>query len=251
MTIQGSICIYGKSGVGKTLDAHHAFAAMFKRDGLLPLTIVTERGATDSVVSNLGFSPAEIHAFDVDAPHLEAQRAIAQAHKLVVAGQHRAVILDTGTSLCDRIFAQVSREVRDDGRRLYPKVTTLFSDVLLRFLSIPAWVCVIFHEAPHKVTEGMVQKGGPRVPHAGLTEKVCSLFSLVLRASRVMLPGDMEASRCYECDQLSPTYLMKDRYGAASKVQPLDLRPILWRIAMGDQPVPAFPAKPIRTQDQP
>jgi hypothetical protein len=240
-----TLLIYGATGVGKTLDVHHAFAA-FK-----PLTIVTERGALDSVVANLGVKqPAMIELNDTADPYSSSRRCIDMANKAIAQNGHQAVIMDTGSALAERLFVKVARDVSYDGRRLYPRVEAEFVDITLRLLDLPAWVVMICHESPFKTTERGAVRGGPKLPSGGMIEQVCGMFSIVLRAVKGLRPGSTQVERLYLCDQMNQQFIMKDRFGAAQKSQPLDLRPILWRIIAGDQALPPFPAKPIRVQDE-
>lgn len=237
----GTILVYGATGVGKTLDVHHAF-------GKDTLTIVTERGALDCVEAHLGREPDTLTLFDTVNPYNSAIKTIEAAERACAQKRYKAVILDTGTALAERFFVRVSGQVDHDGRRLYPRVTSHFNDIILRLLNLPAWVVMICHEVAPKDQGGFII-GGPKLPGRDLVRSVPSMFSLVLRAVKGPMPGAVGNVRHYRCDQMDAQYIMKDRYGAAKRYQDLDLRPILWRIVRPGVDEPVWPPKPIRTQE--
>jgi hypothetical protein len=197
---------------------------------------------------NLGFAPDAVNMIELQRPFAHALETIrGPVTRAVQSGKYHAVVMDTGDVLCDRIFGELNQKFKGDGRKVYPTTTSRFIEVMDNLLLLPVWVIVICHEQAPKETERGFRRGGPKLPGSDLIEAVPGMFSLTLRATFAPMPGVQGRQRVYYVNETSPEWVTKDRFSACKKGnQPMDLRPICWRIIHRDEPVPEFPPKQIR-----
>lgn len=225
--VNGTICVYGRTKVGKTSDVLNLFRDAF--------VIVTERGALAPVTHQFGFTPTHVEMLAPSDPYLEMVQIIEQSVvPALVSGKHSAVFLDSGTALSAMIFKHLDRKLKSDGRKVYPTHDQQLKDILLRLLALPVWIIVSFHEAEPSATDTAFVRGGPKTfGSKRLVEDIGGMFRLVLR-------GVVEnGQRAYHCDSLSPQWVQGDAYGVTAKRQPLDLRPLVWRLLRPGEAVPA------------
>lgn len=236
MGTRASVLVYGRTKIGKTTDVCYATRR------LSPFVIATEPGALDPVEANFGFRPASIELVTPVNPQLEMIQLLAGPARQAVAAGARVLIWDSMTSFCVRLFSHLMA-VHKDGRRVYSLMRPMVADLVTSFLSIPALVhvAIAHEELPHDGEYGMA-RGGPKLEDRRLTEAIPGLFRLVLRATA------SGTKRTYECDGMNPLWVMGDGYGSAFPSQPMDLRPILWRVLNPAIPVPqeAYALKPYR-----
>jgi len=193
----GSVCIYGRTKIGKTSDVLNMFQDAY--------VICTEAEALAPVTHQFGFTPAHTELLESNDPYTDMLNVIEHnVRPAVASGAHTAVVMDSGTAFGSRL---------------------------------PVWVVVIFHEQEPKASESRFVRGGPRTGgSASLVEDIGGMFRLVMRGAAVQGPGGIQ--RAYMCDSLSPQWVQGDAYGATSKQQPMDLRPIVWRIVRPDEVMP-------------
>jgi len=226
----GSVCIYGRTKIGKTSDVLNMFQDAY--------VICTEAEALAPVTHQFGFTPAHTELLDSNDPYTDMLNVIEHnVRPAIASGAHTAVVMDSGTAFGSRLFKHLDRKFRSDGRKVYPKFDHQFRDVMTQLLTLPVWVVVIFHEQEPKASESRFVRGGPRTGgSASLVEDIGGMFRLVMRGAAVQGPGGIQ--RAYMCDSLSPQWVQGDAYGATSKQQPMDLRPIVWRIVRPDEVMP-------------
>lgn len=237
MGVRASILVYGRTKIGKTTDVCYAVR------NLDPYVIVTEPGALDPVEANFGFRPAGVELIAPAQPQIEFLRVLMNEARKAVASGARALVWDSMTAFSVRLFSAMMAQHRD-GRRVYGLMRPAVADLVTSYLSIPALVHVaIAHEEPPHETEWGMTRGGPKLEDRRLTEAIPGLFRLVLRAT------SDGRERYYDCNGLDGAWVMGDGYGAAALRQPMDLRPILWRVVNGDRPMPesVTAPKPYRT----
>jgi hypothetical protein len=231
--MKATILVVGRTKVGKTTDAFFAF-------GKRAFGFVTERGALDPVQANFGWTPDHVELLPCPDPYKAAMDLLTgPVTRAAQSGEHSAVILDSITALADRILLRNMHRFNGDGRKVYPQTDMQVKSFLDVLLALPTWVVGIAHEAHPKSGEDYFVRGGPKLPGRELVESVPGMFRMVLRA---VVASNSE--RRYLCDSLDQQWVMGDGYGAAEKSQPMDLRPILWRIMRGDTPVPAELLRP-------
>jgi len=228
----GTILIYGRTGIGKTLDAFHCFERAWG--------IVTERGALDSVSANLGREPKHFELIAPDDPYRAMLDTInKQITPRVQTGEITSLILDSGTAWAEGLLMTAVSKA-GDSRQGYTKFATQLRRTMDKLLALPIWIVTLWHEEESESTSDGFFRGGPACGWRKLRQPIAGKFSAVYRAAVV------NGKRVYQCDGTDAMWIQKCRYGAAAKEQPLDLRPILWRIMAGDKPMPEFAPKPIR-----
>jgi hypothetical protein len=232
-----TILIYGKTKVGKTLDAAYTFG----KNGYF---LLSEPDGLASVEACLGFMPEHYELTNLANPYAEVTQHLQKVLlPLIKKGQVKCVIFDTGSEFADRLLSVELDNVGADARRAYPQVYRKFTSVIRTILLSGAWVVMLCHQ---KIADPDNDRmGGPLLP-GRLVESIPSQFSLILRASVKNTPAGRQ--RVYYCDPLDPEFLMGDRYGVAFEEQPMELRAIMWRIAHPGEDTPAveLAGKPIR-----
>ena len=232
-----SVLVYGRPKIGKTVDVHFA-------TGGKALTILAEPGGLDSVGPLLGKEPEHVLLTDLSQPHAEAQRVLVKVAKGIVEKRWRSVIFDSFTAFAERVL-MAHLESAKDGRLAYGRMERDVVDIVQRFLYLPnAWVFGIFHEQPGRMDERGATRGGPMVPGRFFHEQMVGMFSLVLRAYS---DGNQ---RLYSCDPLSNAWATGDRFGVTTRVQPMDLRPLLWKVVKPGEPIPDFPEKKVEETEK-
>jgi len=233
----GTVCIYGRTKIGKTSDALYTF-----RDAIV---LVTERDGLAPITHQFGFTPAHINLIAPKDPYAEAVNAIEQViAPAIERGEHSTVVLDSGTALSEAIFRRLDAVLKSDGRKVYPTHDRQFKDILVRLLSLPCWVIATFHEQDPVASDTAYTRGGPKTfGSKRLTEDIGGLFRLVLRAVA------QDGKRYYLCDSTSSQWVQGDAYGVASAKQAMNLRPLAWRLLRPGEPVPEalLTPKPFRT----
>lgn len=238
----GSILIYGEAKVGKTLDACFAFQnslvllaepgglnsvyVQFKCAGI-PLPNTKESGLTAVTLKNLVNPMQEIIEILNNPGFMNGKRA---------------VIIDTGTELADRIVAAVAASNPSNKfapyQQVYSQISTLVRVLLVREI----WLVMLCHEKPTFYDDsGKKQKGCALFPGSALPAKMPGMFSTIIRATM-----KEDGSRVYQCDPKDSDWKTGDRFHACLPEQDLDLRPILWRMIHPDRPVPTMKPKPIK-----
>ncbi len=230
---RASVLIYGRTKIGKTTDACYATRK-------LPVFVLeTEPDALEPVVANFGFKPPSYTLVTPANPLIDMQQALLGPVTDAVLRQGAQVLIwDSLTAFCVRLFNTMMMQLKD-GRRVYSLIRPAVLDLVSTFLSIPAAIHIATaHEVSPKENDYGMQRGGPKLEDRVLTEAVPGLFRLVMRA-------DVDSKkRIYRCNGLDPLWVMGDGYGATLDKQPMDLRPILWRIMYGDAPIPAALLEP-------
>lgn len=233
-TDKGTIAIYGRTKIGKTVDANRCFQKA--------LVVETERGATNSVRAFLRRDVLRVKAFSIDEPEEEINRVITSVLPEAIAKHGvTAVILDTGSELADRIFVVEAKRCGNNGMVLYPRVGSVFKTILRKILALDVWVVAIFHEREPGSIQGRFSRGGPKLP-GRLVEDAPGLFDMILHATLTSgavsdnLDGATGRRRVYRCDPLDAEWVSGDRYNAALDEQPMDLRPIMFRAIRGTEP---------------
>jgi hypothetical protein len=232
-----TVLIYGKTKCGKTLDVAWTFGENgywlnYEPDGLA------------SVESNLGFVPPYHELVSLTNPYGETLEHLTKVVlPQVKQGKIKCVIMDTGSEFADRLLSVELGVVGQDARRTYPLVYQKFATIMRTALQSGAWFVMICHQK--LADQENDRMGGPLLP-GRLVESVPSQFSLILRAAIKDTPKGRE--RVYFCDPEDPYFLMGDRYGAAYIEQPMELKPIMWRVANPDGITPdeLLKGKPIR-----
>lgn len=230
----GTICIYGRTKIGKTLDVNRCFHKS--------LVLQAERGAITSVEANLGRVPLHIDCFDVDNPIEEMEQVIRQ-RVLPAIKKHglSCVIFDTLSDWADRVFYQLDVELKHHGMQVYPRVGGEVRRMVRLLLQHNVWVVCICHEAAPKDLGGF-QRGGPKLP-GKLVEDTPGLFDLIMRATITTDAGSMDGAsggvkRVYQCDGLDSRWVSGDRYSVTKAEQPMDIRPLMYRILNNHQEPP-------------
>ena len=233
-----TILIYGNTKVGKTLDACHTF-----KKGIV---LLAEPDGLASVVSNLGYEPKHIPLTNLDEPEVELVQAVETVRPMMMDGRCSCVILDTGTELGNRLLSSFRRRFPKNGFGAFGFVQDTIQDLIRRLQTTPAAFVMLCHESSPTIKDGIKYLGGPLLPSKPLTQTVPTMFSVLLRARIHDRFG-----RVYECTKDPCDWQMGDRYGATANLQPLDLRPIMFRIMFPGQDVPEFPPKNIRIVPEP
>lgn len=240
---RGSVLIYGPTKIGKTLDACHAFRTKSKR----PFVLLAEPDGLASVESNLGWMPDHYELKDLQNPFVEAMKAIdTRVVPAIKSKRYSCVVIDTGSEMASRFLDAHAEYKTDNPLKLYPIVTRQFRLIVRKVLTAGLWCCMICHEQEPRDNElSGFRRGGPALP-GNLVEGVPSMFSLILRAGLEVSSDGESFDRVYRCNPLSPRWVMGDRYSVAKGEQPMDLRPLIFRMLNPGLQVPAFPPKPIR-----
>lgn len=222
----GTVCIYGRTKIGKTSDALYTF-----RDAIV---LVTERDALAPVTHQFGFTPPHVDLIDPVDPYVEAVQAIQQViTPAVESGNYPAVVLDSATALSASIFRHLDVKFKSDGRKLYPTHDAQLKDILMRLLVLPCWVIVTFHERGPVADDTSYTRGGPKTSGSKrLVEDIGGMFRLVLRA---VVENN---KRYYLCDSASSQWVQGDAYGVTALKQEMNLRPLVWRLLRPGEPVP-------------
>jgi len=241
---KGSVLVYGPTKIGKTLDSCHAFKTKSKQ----PFVLLSEPDGLSSITSNLGWEPDHHELKDLRNPFIEANKVLdSRVIPAIKAKRYSAVIIDTGSELASRFLDAHAEYKTDNPLKLYPIVARQFRMIVRKVLTGGLWCCMICHEQEPRDNElSGFRRGGPKLP-GSLVEDVPSMFSLILRAGIQVSDAGETFDRVYRCDPLSPRWVMGDRYSVATEEQPMDLRPLIFKILNPRAPVPKFPPKPIRT----
>ena len=206
----GLIVTYGKSGVGKTLDACRCF-----RSGLV---LLTDRDGLRAVQTLDKRTPRHVRLEDREHPLEEVRKVLSHTVRpLVEAGQVRALIVSTATELAERILGQAMQKNRDP-RQAFTQMYRDFMRLVDEMLEFDVWVLFECAEATPVEEAYRVRPGGPKMPGKQIAEDLFSRASITLRAVY-----DGAGQRAYCCVPSDPLWLMKDRYNVCEPEQPMDL----------------------------
>jgi hypothetical protein len=233
-----TILIYGGSKVGKTLDVCHTLRKS--------VVLLAEPDGLASVTMHLGFTPPHIELTNLNEPEVELFNAINVLKPKMLSGDCSSVILDTGTELANRMLASYRKRWPKNGFGAFGFVQDVLQGAIRELQTTPAAFIMLCHEKEPIMKDGIFYKGGPLMPTSALTKTIPSMFSLIMHA-RI----DKRWGRVYDCNKGETNWQVGDRYGATANLQPLDLRPIMWRIVRPGEPMPDFPEKPIRVVEEP
>jgi len=236
-----SIAIYGPPKIGKTLDVAATFSRAF--------FLLADPGGLTSVKAHLGYTPPHVELINLDDPFGEIMRAIDQQVVLdIKAGKHTAIVIDTMSELADRILNVEDRLSKGNARQSYPKTAQKIKAITRKLLMFPIWFVGIFHEQEPIADESGYIKGSLALPGSKLPFAIAGMFSTVIHA--VAMPGMTDSGRVYTCNSVDPHWVSGDRTGACMTRQDMDLRPIVWRMTHGEEPMPEWQPKVKATKEQ-
>ena len=202
-------CVYGPSGVGKTVDTGYSFPnALF----------LAAPGGLQSIRSVCGFVPES-------EPAETLGDVLAVLQRLKKTGSHRTVVVDDFSFTAQRTLASLESQ-KLSGWRLWGKLKDL--GLALRDESRFCGVNVVlscWEQAPKTKPDGSRLRGGPQLP-LNLPDQIPAMCDVVLRA--VHEPGRKPWPTAYTCSS-NPEYITKDRYHVASRLgsAPMNLGEIL------------------------
>jgi hypothetical protein len=198
------VCIYGPSGVGKTLSTCHAFPNALA---------IAAPNALVSARTMLGYAPASVYR-----PVLDDVTKLIKAE----SGHYDAIIIDDFSFLAEQTFAVL--EKRHTGFRLFGALRDSILDFrdAARFAGCHVAV-TCWEQPPNTKPSGERVRGGPMLT-GRLPEQLPAMCDLVLRCAfdpaRKPWPG------VYRCGG-DPNYVMKDRFNVVSDPAPMNLGEIL------------------------
>lgn len=228
-----TILIYGDTKVGKTLDSANAL-----RKGIF---LLSEPDGLASAKAHLGFVPDNIELTNLDAPEVELQKSLNHLEPLIKAGKYSSIILDTGSELADRLLASYRQRFPKNGYKAFGFVQDQIKYTIRRIQTMGANFVMLCHESPPMLKDGIFCRGGPLMPSKQLVQSIPPMFSIIMHA--YIHP---KFGRVYDCNRRETQWQLGDRYGATADLQPLDLRPIVFRAMFPGKEVPDFPTKTIR-----
>jgi len=202
----------------------------------------TEPGGLIPVARAIGYTPPlVITLFDDVNPRAELMRARDQAVELVKEKKVTSIVLDTGSEIADRMVQAASKRYTNK-MQVYGEIYVEFNDIIRTFVALTEtyglWFICICHDIGPVVDEKTRQRlrGGPLLPGTKLPRAIPPKFDMVLRAA---VHDDLtERRRVYLCDPMDPDYIMKDRFGVAGDIQPMELKPLIFKILHPNDPVP-------------
>ena len=158
------VCVYGRSGIGKTTDTGYSFPG-----GLF----LAAPGALKPLPALCGYEPAQMPVETID----DATRAISAAAK---QGDYDAIIVDDFSFLAEQTMA--AYEKRYTGFRLFGALR----DSVLSFRNAARYagfhvVTTCWEKAPKLRDDGTRLRGGPALT-GRLPEQLPAMCDLVLRA---------------------------------------------------------------------
>ena len=159
---------YGRSGVGKTLDAGYSFPR-----GLF----LAAPGACKPIPAVCGYNPAVINTVTtID----DATKMIEKVSQMNGSGQHDAVIVDDFSFLAEQTMQSFER--RYTGFKLFGALR----DSVLRFRAAARYagchvLITCWERGPRMRDDGIRQRGGPELT-GKLPEQLPAMCDLVLRA---------------------------------------------------------------------
>jgi hypothetical protein len=164
---------------------------------------------------------------------------------LVAAGQICCVVIDTLSTLAQRMLNAFHDNVSTSGWDIYPAITRQVDQIIGRLQSMGVWVIALCHKQPPNPEKG--RRGGPKLP-GSLVDMIPGLFSLILQTEKRVINN--QTIYVYVCEQGNKFWHMKDRWGVAHPLQVADLRPMIYQRLYPNHPVPEFPPIPIRVAAQ-
>ncbi len=190
----------------------------------------------------IGYTPPlVITLFDDVNPRAELMKARDQAVELVKKKEVSTIVLDTGSEIADRMVHAASKRYANK-MQVYGEVYVEFTDVIRTFVALTEtyglWFVCICHDIGPVVDDKtrLRLRGGPLLPGTKLPRAIPPKFDLVLRAD---VEDDLtERKRVYRCDPMDRDYIMKDRFGVTQDVQPMELKPLIFKIMYPDLEVP-------------
>ena len=190
-------CVYGPSGIGKTVDTGYSFPrALF----------IAAPGALTSIKTTCGYQPAVAEATTIE----EATKLLGQAKK-----SYSAIVFDDFSFIAEQTISAI--EKKKTGFALWGAIR----DQVLHFRNEARYagidVVMSCWEQPPKVNpNGAKIKGGPMLP-GKLPEQVPAMCDIVLRAGYE--PKRQPWHGVYRCSG-DPSFTMKDRFNIAQKSDP-------------------------------
>ena len=200
------VCVYGRSGIGKTTDSGYSFPR-----GLF----LAAPGALKPLPALCGYEPAQMAVATMD----DATRAIEQAK---TAGGYDSIIVDDFSFLAEQTMA--AYEQRYSGFKLFGQIR----NSVLNFRNAARYaglhvVVTCWERSPKTRDDGTRIRGGPDLT-GKLPEQLPAMCDLVLRADhdphRKPWPG------IYRVDG-GPNYVGKDRDAGTPSPAPMNLGEIL------------------------
>jgi hypothetical protein len=217
-------CIYGTSGIGKTVDCGFSFpTAVF----------IAAPGALTSVKRTCGYEPKTL-------PLNTIKEAIEALKKL--EGKTEVVVFDDFSYITERTFADL------DGKFTGFKLWNKLRDVVIDFRDAARYagihIVLTCWEQEPTMKNGSRMRGGPKLA-AKLHEQIPSMCDLVLRA--VHEPAREPWPMSYH-GRPDPSWVQKDRLNVASRVDPCppNLREILFAADIDLPRHPNFPKQEAR-----
>lgn len=233
-----SILIYGDTKMGKTLSACHAMKKA--------LVVLSEPDGLSTIATHLGYMPNNIELLNIDTPEVELAQVTQYIKPKLMNKEYSGVILDTGSELSSRLADSFADRWPKNKFGKFDFATREIKRFIRNIQVTPAVLVMLCHEKKPSVNDQIFYKGGPVFATNNMAQAMCGMFSIVMRACYVQGKG-----RVFQCLRNTTQWYMGDRYGATADEQPLDLRPILWRILKGDKPQPDWPKLQLKTVELP
>lgn len=220
-----TLLLSGPTGVGKSVavikatNPESTYWICAERGALLP--------AVDPNINPSGKIPQHDTATDLARPWEETIAYIRKGMEGHKKGIFRTIVLDTISSLADREYLRIRNadHVTDKYGAANRMLRTRVLPVVWELLNCGAMIIVLSHDKEPTQIDGILTKGGPRLP-GDLLQTVPSLFDIVLRARRGAGP-DGSTMRLIRFDAMDERYTDKDRFGIVKDGDPLDLKRIL------------------------
>jgi hypothetical protein len=194
------ICVYGRSGSGKTTDCGYSFPnALF----------VAARGALTSITTTCGYEPAQVGAKDI----ADATKKIEHFNRQ--GAKYDAVVVDDFSWLAEQTVAKWKKKL--SGYEVWSKVneeTLAFREAARHARSHIILNC--WYKGPQTKPNGSYVRGGPDLP-SKLPEQLPSMCDIVLQVGHD--PMRKPWGGIYSC-AFDSTHVMKDRFGTCYKLHP-------------------------------
>jgi hypothetical protein len=224
--------------MGKTLTACHAMKKA--------VVVLAEPDGLSTVSTHLGYEPAHIELLNIDSPEEELKQVTKVLKPKLMSKEFTGVILDTGSELSSRLADSYADRWPTNKFGKFDFAMREIKRFVRNMQVTPAVFVMLCHEKKPSMADQIFYKGGPVFSTNNMAQAMCGMFSLVLRATYIQGKG-----RVFQCMKNTTQWFMGDRYGATADEQPLDLRPILWRIMKGDAPMPELPPLQLKTVELP
>jgi hypothetical protein len=194
------ICVYGRSGSGKTTDCGYSFPnALF----------VAARGALTSITTTCGYDPAQVAAKDI----ADATKKIEQFNRQ--GSKYDAVVVDDFSWLAEQTVLKWGKKL--SGYDVWRKVneeTLAFRESARHARSHIILNC--WYKGPQTKHDGSYVRGGPDLP-SKLPEQLPSMCDIVLQVGHD--PMRKPWGGTYKC-AFDSTHVMKDRFGTCYQLHP-------------------------------